>query len=391
MSQNQLIDEPAILYVDDESQALKYFKRSFDDRFKILTAESADEAEALVNKTNDIGIVISDQRMPGRTGASLLGALRQSHPSIVRIVTTAYSNVDSAVEAVNRGEVLRYIVKPWDIDALGLDLHTAMQVYKLQKERAALLADKLSVKQSITAVDRLRMLIVACSGLKGFKNAEWSVCRYGEDIGRLSAPPVETVPKALDLWGQNETETHFMRSIVTDLASFAEPQNAAKGTSQLEAAWTAASKNAEVVKANGSLNLPTAVKGVSVGMQEPWLSQVLQHAIEGIWPLVSNPSVNGKKTDTGNINLVIEGAKRLDAAPPIIYAQELNGTQVLSTELLKTYLMVGETSSSLRLDTEGEHMRLSLELSPLEEPKHQSARNYQDGLKRALRNFENWP
>ena len=79
-------------------------------KYDVLTATSADEAEALVLSGNhNIGLVITDQRMPGRSGVSLLNRIRNERPDIIRMLTTAYADLDSAIDAVNKGEILRYI------------------------------------------------------------------------------------------------------------------------------------------------------------------------------------------------------------------------------------------------------------------------------------------
>src|ERR1700689_3834045 len=93
----------AVLYVDDEPQPLKLFRQIFSEVFTVLTAGSVDEAlKITIADGNNIGIVITDQRMPQKTGVNLLNKLRQSHPAIIRILTTAYSDLQSAIEAVNQ-------------------------------------------------------------------------------------------------------------------------------------------------------------------------------------------------------------------------------------------------------------------------------------------------
>ena len=85
-----------ILIVDDEPQAVKYFKKAFGAKYEVLTATSADEAESLVlSGDHNIGLVITDQRMPGRSGVSLLNRIRNERPDIVRMLTTAYADLDT--------------------------------------------------------------------------------------------------------------------------------------------------------------------------------------------------------------------------------------------------------------------------------------------------------
>jgi len=125
------VARPTILYVDDELRSIKYFTRAFERDFCVLTATSVDEAEELLTAESDqIGVLITDQRMPLKTGIQLLDHVKSRHPDIVRLLTTAYADMDDAVAAVNRGEIYRYILKPWDIEGLRRELHGALELYR---------------------------------------------------------------------------------------------------------------------------------------------------------------------------------------------------------------------------------------------------------------------
>ena len=131
----------AILYVDDELQAGKYFRKGLEKDFTILTAGNVDEAMAILEKQNDaIGVVITDQRMPGKLGVELLAQVRQKYPAIVRILITAYSDLDNAVAAVNAGAVYKYVTKPADLAVLRQILTEALALHRQTIERDALAA-----------------------------------------------------------------------------------------------------------------------------------------------------------------------------------------------------------------------------------------------------------
>jgi two-component system probable response regulator PhcQ len=156
----------AVLYVDDEQQSLKYFPKLFGDTFRCLTAESVAKAREIVSKEGDgIGVVISDQRMPGETGVDLLSWLRGARPQVVRILTTAHSDLDSAIEAVNSGAIFRYVVKPWEERDLRGVLLRAMEFHLVQRERDLLLREKLAALQRIVIMDRVRSFAVLAAGL----------------------------------------------------------------------------------------------------------------------------------------------------------------------------------------------------------------------------------
>ena len=102
----------AILYVDDEEKSLKYFTRAFGDQFRIYTAANAQDGLKLLEEHKDaIGLLMTDQRMPGEKGVWLLEKARQLRPRIIRILATAYSDMEAAIAAVNTGAIYKYINK----------------------------------------------------------------------------------------------------------------------------------------------------------------------------------------------------------------------------------------------------------------------------------------
>lgn len=163
-----------ILYVDDETQALKLFARLFCDRFNIATAESVDAAiEYLRKNGDDIGVVITDQRMPSKTGNVLLEHLRHHYPSIVRILTTAYSDLSAAITAVNDGGAFRYITKPWNETEVAGALKQALEYHHALDERDRLLREKLTVLHRLIVMDRVRGLATAATALEGRIRNAW--------------------------------------------------------------------------------------------------------------------------------------------------------------------------------------------------------------------------
>src|SRR6516165_8480394 len=94
----------AILYVDDEEQSLSLFKRAFEDEFRVYTAANAKAGlELLEEHADEIGILMTDQRMPGEKGVWLLERVRQIRPHILRILVTAYTDMNAAIQSVNTG------------------------------------------------------------------------------------------------------------------------------------------------------------------------------------------------------------------------------------------------------------------------------------------------
>ena len=155
-----------ILYVDDEEMALKYFQKSFGNDFRILTASSAAEGMQLIQERGDeIGVLLTDQRMPGEKGLQLLERARQLRPRMVRMMITAYADFGVTVDAVNQGNIFRYIAKPIQIDDMRNTLMRALEYFLLQRERDELLLEKLSVVQNMIVTDRIISLGVLAAGL----------------------------------------------------------------------------------------------------------------------------------------------------------------------------------------------------------------------------------
>ena len=107
-------DKHSILCVDDELNILKLLKRLLEGHgYEVVTASSGDEALQILEKQR-VDVIVSDQRMPGMTGSDLFRITREKYPQAVRVMMSGYSDFDSLVNAVNEGEIFRFISKPWD-------------------------------------------------------------------------------------------------------------------------------------------------------------------------------------------------------------------------------------------------------------------------------------
>ncbi len=156
----------AILYVDDEDKSLKYFARAFGDQFRILTAVNAQDGLKLLEEQQDqIGILMTDQRMPGEKGTWLLEKARQLRPRIIRILATAFADMDAAIAAVNTGSIYKYVTKPWDPPQLESTLKRGLEFFIVQRERDQLLKEKLSVLHNVMIADRIVGLGLLAAGL----------------------------------------------------------------------------------------------------------------------------------------------------------------------------------------------------------------------------------
>jgi two-component system probable response regulator PhcQ len=156
----------AILYVDDEEKSLKSFARAFGEQFRILTASTAQEGFKIFEENKDaIGLLMTDQRMPGEKGVWLLEQVRRLRPQVVRVLATGYSDMDAVVAAVNTGAIYRFVTKPWDPQQLEVTLKHGLDFFMLKQERDQLLNEKSVVLQQMMVADRVLSLGLLAAGL----------------------------------------------------------------------------------------------------------------------------------------------------------------------------------------------------------------------------------
>lgn len=126
-----------VLYVDDEVHNLNSFKAGFRRMFNIFTAESAIEGRKVL-ETEDIHVVITDQRMPVTTGIEFLESIIPQFPEPIRILLTGYADINAVIDAINKGQVYKYIQKPWMDEDLRINIEKAFEIYSLRKENREL-------------------------------------------------------------------------------------------------------------------------------------------------------------------------------------------------------------------------------------------------------------
>ena len=119
-----------VLFVDDEEQTLKYLANAFSGICIVRLASNVTEALAVLQQSRNVAVVVTDQMMPGGLGTELLQWVSENRPHIVRILTTAYASLDAAIESINRGEVFRFVEKPWSLDDLEALLQEALERFQ---------------------------------------------------------------------------------------------------------------------------------------------------------------------------------------------------------------------------------------------------------------------
>src|SRR6185437_11037449 len=128
-----MIDKTSILYVDDEENNLNSFRAHFRKQYEVYTAISAAEAFNLLEE-HKIHIIISDQRMPSTTGVEFLEKTVEKYPESMRLLITAYSDLDVVIKAINQGQINKFIQKPWDWEKLALAIENCAIIYQSKIE-----------------------------------------------------------------------------------------------------------------------------------------------------------------------------------------------------------------------------------------------------------------
>lgn len=126
-----------VLFVDDDEANLVVCEAACGADFDVVTASSAEAALECMRR-EEVGVIVADQRMPGTTGVELLERVRVEYPDTVRVLITAYSDIQAAIAAINRGRVRRYLRKPWEPGELKAELTDALDIYAMSRKLSAM-------------------------------------------------------------------------------------------------------------------------------------------------------------------------------------------------------------------------------------------------------------
>lgn len=148
-----------LLLIDDEQSILRALRRTLHHAgYKVVTANSGDEALRLLEQNNHIRVVITDYHMPNMTGGELLANIKQRFSDVVGVMLTGYADIDSVITALNSGTVYKYLTKPWDEETLLAEVKGAFQhsqeLDKLRRRSGALGIEELLFRREVMA--RLR-------------------------------------------------------------------------------------------------------------------------------------------------------------------------------------------------------------------------------------------
>ncbi|WP_158861067.1 hybrid sensor histidine kinase/response regulator [Lunatibacter salilacus] len=202
-----------VLYIDDEDNNLSSFKASLRKDFKIHTALNAEEGLQMVQEI-EFEVVIADQRMPGMTGVEFFEKLVVVNPRPIRILLTGYSDIVSVIDAINRGEVYRFIDKPWNLEQIKNAITNAAEIYDARKE-LKVKNDRLQklhseMNQFVYSLSHeLRGPLMSISGiskLAKMEPLEPSILEYFEMIDSATLKLDDFIYKMLDFYRSTKIE-----------------------------------------------------------------------------------------------------------------------------------------------------------------------------------------
>ncbi|NVK27194.1 MAG: hybrid sensor histidine kinase/response regulator [Flavobacteriia bacterium] len=126
-------NKPRVLYVDDEQNNLNSFKANFRREYVVHTAISAKEGMEVLAK-EPIEIIVADQRMPGMTGVEFFESVVDDYPDCIRILLTGYADIEAVINAINKGQIYKFISKPWNEETLRVAINNAKDIYEARRE-----------------------------------------------------------------------------------------------------------------------------------------------------------------------------------------------------------------------------------------------------------------
>ena len=225
-----------ILVVDDETNIRKSIQRAFrSGDYQVLTAGDGFEALDIVNN-NEVGVIISDHRMPNMDGTELFTQIRNLHPKIMRIMLTGYNDVDNVTHAINNGGVYKFLTKPWEDRELADAVESAFEIYEMDTRNQELAARLRNINSQLEKeveqksrvlnlnlrtlqtsqdiIDSLPMSIV-CFGDDGIVvEANKQACHFfGEGHALVGMPFGQVLPKTITDIFTNPSDQRIFKEI----------------------------------------------------------------------------------------------------------------------------------------------------------------------------------
>lgn len=319
-------NSPVILFVDDEDKTRKHFRRLFQKRFRIVDAGDGIEAlQVFQANLDEVGVIVTDQRMPNETGTEFLQKAALLKPSVVRILSTAYADVDAAIDSVNKSGIYRYITKPWEVPDLEVTLTRAVELYELLSERDELHRQKMSSLQNLAATERIHSLAALAvfqnSGLRHASRALQVLVQLADQPGVNPAGHTGDAPQ----WSLTYSyHRHFL-----EIAHALLPADLADGP-ELDDTVTveAASLLKEACAKDPRFQWQSDQAGGTTWPGPNDLSQkLIGNLLEGIGAVLSQADIIGVRETENGIELSVSALSLGHGLQPLILAQFSDGPE----------------------------------------------------------------
>ena len=147
---------PTLLVVDDEPEMLRSVFDLFRLDYRVLTFERGPDALGALADDDEVDVILSDQRMPGMTGVELLREAKKIRPEVTRLLFTGYADIKAVIDAINEGNVFRYVAKPWDPELMLAVVRQAVDQHDLIAEKLRLLRDLKETNERLVEASRLK-------------------------------------------------------------------------------------------------------------------------------------------------------------------------------------------------------------------------------------------
>ncbi len=228
MSEGTIYKNYPVLFVDDEKGAVVGFSRHFSRDFTVYTAMNGQEGLQAIQQHPEIAVILSDQRMPGMTGIDMLRMAREMAPTSIRMLLTAYSDIDVVVEAINKGNVYQYVTKPYNDVDLRYSIIQAIEYYRVVAERDRLCAEKIETLKKMARLNRLSSIGILAAGMAHeINNPLVAVSTFLQML-----PEKKKEPRDDEYWnefyGVATTEIKRIRDLIAQLLNYSKDTQSAQ-------------------------------------------------------------------------------------------------------------------------------------------------------------------
>ena len=256
LASRQHSKKPRMLVVDDERDNLDLLFRTFRREFKVLKAESGTEALEILASEGEVAVIISDQRMPEMKGTEFLSKTVPNFPDTVRIILTGFTDVEDLVEAINAGEVYRYITKPWDPNELKGVVDQASSTYQMLKGQIAELHNAERQSKMMTVVGQ-----IAAQSMQKEEALQYLTHGFGEILNADVCTLLLSVDGSVGHYGLVDVEKVSTCKLVTDAIASQQSQ----ALTALQSEDTLASEPLYTDGTQCHLAIPVVYQGETLG------------------------------------------------------------------------------------------------------------------------------